>query len=73
MEVVVCLVILSLVGLNVWQHIYWNKINQTLIDKLMSRNYQEFQQVFNSNKNTERPKKVPDLPEDLRALQGFNF
>ncbi len=39
----------------------------------MSRNYQEYQQIYNSTKKIDKPVKIPDLPEDLRTLQGFTL
>jgi hypothetical protein len=65
--------LIGLIGLNAWQHYYWNRISQDLINKLMSRNYQEFNNVQNSNRNVDKKARPLDLPEDLRTLQGFQF
>lgn len=57
---------------NVIQAIFWSRQNGILLDKLMSRNYHEYQ-ASSIPRNTERPVKIPDLPEDLRTLQGFQL
>lgn len=38
-------IIWGLVGLNVFQMVYWSRQVQKLVDKLMSRNYHEYVQT----------------------------
>lgn len=39
------LVVVGLLGLNVFQLVFWSRQTGRLIDKLMSRNYAEYKQV----------------------------
>lgn len=73
-ELIDVILVLSLIGLNVFQHIFWSRQVQQLVDKLMSRNYAEYS-VVSRPKEVERKIQVPlaqELPDDLRILQGFN-
>ena len=66
------LVILSLIGLNVFQHVYWSRQNQKLVDKLMSRNYHEYVQA-QPQPSALKMVAEPEDPDDLRPLQGFQL
>jgi hypothetical protein len=39
------IVIATLAGLNVFQLVYWSRLQSRLVDKLMSRNYAEYVQL----------------------------
>lgn len=65
-------VILLLFAVVIHQQLFFSKQIQSLVDKLMSRSYAEYQAV----KEPPPPKVVQvqhDVPEDLRALQEFNM
>jgi len=68
------IVVLSLIGLNVFQAVHWSRQVQTLVDKLMSRNYAEYSTLAQPKEQVQkvRPPMEPELPDDLRVLQGFN-
>lgn len=59
-----------LIGLLVWQQIFWTSQNQKLVDKIMSGDFRTYHQV--ASKPVERKVVVQsEPPEDYRALQGF--
>lgn len=66
-----CAVILVLVGVIVYQQHFFTRQIQTLVDKLMSRSFGEYQAV----KNPPPPRaQIPtDVPDDLRGLQEFKL
>lgn len=76
------LVILGLLGLNVFQIVYWSRQTHRLIDKIMSRNYAEYITVQKDQATSfslpEKAKKedLPEVDEDLERLNsqlaGFN-
>lgn len=73
-ELIDVILVLSLIGLNVFQLVFWSRQVQQLVDKLMSRNYTDYS-VAAKPKEVERRIQVPlaqDLPDDLRILNGFN-
>lgn len=53
-----------LIGLLVFQQIYWSRINNKLIDKLMSRNYHEYKQAESQSGQKVRNKIVDNSPQD---------
>lgn len=61
-----------MVGLLVWQQIFFTSQNQKLVDKIMSGDFKTYHQV--ASKPVERKVMVPsEPPEDFRALQGINL
>jgi hypothetical protein len=63
-------IIFLLAGLNVFQHVFWARQTQKLMDKLMCRNYFEYKQANQAFK-PEKPRHVePDPEEDLNELSG---
>lgn len=63
-----------LAGLLVFQQVYWTIQVHRLVNKLMSRDFAEYKQVMEFNKNKEIKVKIPmDEPEDLRVLQEFQM
>lgn len=68
-------VICALILLNVFQFIFWARQVQRLVDKLMSRNYGEYQYGKVMEKDPPAPQQVPlgfdvDQHEDFRAIMG---
>lgn len=59
-EIAVLVISIGLLGLNIFQVIYWSRQVQTLVDKLMSKNYSEFVQVENL--------KNPPLPNHRQSM-----
>lgn len=63
-----------LVGLNVIQMIFWAKQVQRLVDKVMSRNYYDYETSKSISKEKEVP--LPRIPmdpmEDMRTLNEIN-
>jgi hypothetical protein len=58
----------------IWTNYFWMKHTQTLVNKVMSQNYRDY--AVGVNKETvlpRQPKVQEQAPEDLRALQEFNF
>ena len=53
-------------------HIFYSRQIQKLLDKLMSRDYREYHSVTAPPKKNERIE-LPETPEDLRVLQGFQI
>ena len=63
-------VILTLVGLLVFQQVYFMRQVQKLLDKLMSRSYTEYKAA---EKPTQRVKVQESIfPEDMGPLSEFN-
>jgi len=60
-----------LVALVAWQQFFFSQQIQKLIDKLMSRSFTEYQRA--QEPLPPRVQAVPDIPEDLRALQEFKI
>lgn len=54
-----------LVATNVFQFLFWSNQNQKLIDKLMSKNFAEYQAV--KRKPDVKPQKDPE--EELAAIE----
>lgn len=70
-EAILLVLVAVLIAVVIYQQVFFTKQIQTLVDKLMSRSFQEYQ----TTKNPPAPKVVinDDIPEDLRALQGFQI
>lgn len=68
-------VVFVLAGVLVLQDILHRIERQTLVNKLMSRNYTEYVQNQALKKPQSQSKSIeePELPEDLRALQEFRM
>lgn len=66
------IIILSLLFvIIVFQQIFWARVTQKLVDKLMSRNYHEYVQAQQTSPAVRaRAKDSPDDFEDLSALHG---
>lgn len=62
---------LMLVALLVYQQWFWSRQNQTLIDKLMSRNYAEYVQATKAPEPANRVNLSAEPTEDLNVLNGF--
>lgn len=53
---------------------FWARQTQVLINKIMSQNYRDYAVGVNKETAQPRPQKVQETaPEDMRALQEFNF
>ena len=68
-------IIVGLAVTNVFQMIYWSRETHKLLDKLMSRNYAEYEQVKNLRRElphaltmTEEDQDLQD--EDLKSLNN---
>jgi hypothetical protein len=68
-EIVLSAVILLLVGIVVYQQFFFTRQNQQLVDKLMSRSFNEYQTA--KNPPPPRVQISNEIPEDLRPLQEF--
>ncbi len=69
-------VILGLLGLNVFQLVWWSTQNHRLVDKLMSKNYAEYVQSENLKASLPVPKLTDSLSsaeenELLREINGM--
>jgi hypothetical protein len=70
-------IIVALLGLNVFQLIYWSRQVHKLIDKLMSRNYADYQAWANKPEVALPAPQVPlqfsveNDDEDLQRLNGI--
>lgn len=62
---------LVLVGLLAYQQVYWSKLTQKLVDKLMSRNYHEYKQAEGLQPIKGRAKAPEEVSEDLGVLNDF--
>ena len=62
-------------GLLVWREIYWAKISNKLIDKLMSRNYHEYKQAESQGEPLRARPPVDQGPidTDLSMMQDFGL
>jgi hypothetical protein len=60
------LVIIALHVLHSW-HVH------KLLNKLMSRDYRDYHTTASPPEPIKRAAPVPDVPEDLRVLQGFQI
>lgn len=69
-------IVVVLLGLVIFQQVFFLKQIQKLIDKHMSKSYTEY---VHTEKIKEKPKEklikvnVNEVPEDLRPLQEFNI
>lgn len=63
--------IFLLAGIVVYQQIFFTRQNQQLVDKLMSRSFQEYQTA--KNPPPPRVQISNEIPEDLRPLQEFKI
>ena len=63
------IVLVALVGVIVYQQFFFLKQIQVLVDKLMSRSFQEYTRT--KEPLPPRVKVESDPPEDLRVLQGI--
>lgn len=70
-SIVFSMVIALLVGIVVYQQIFFTKQIQTLVDKLMSRSFNEYQSALKPP--APRVQMSPEIPEDLRTLQEFSL
>ncbi len=61
----------ALLALNVFQLIFWGYMVQRLVDKLMSRNYHEYQ-VANKVEKKQEQNPMMGIPEDFRRLNEIN-
>ncbi len=66
------LIIILMTGLNIFQVVYWSRQVQKLVDKLMSRNYAEYNQSQIVPTPRLEVKLPPDDSEDLNALNSFH-
>jgi len=66
---------LLLFGLVLFQQIYWTIYTQRLVNKLMSRNFYEYQQTLGVRSTHDKNVvQVPtDVPDDLGILQDFRL
>lgn len=62
-----------LTALIVFQQVYFMRQIQKLVDKLMSRDFQEYQTAVTPKKERPKVSEPQPLPEDLRVLQGFHI
>jgi hypothetical protein len=58
----------ALLVMNMVQLFFWGIMVQRLVDKLMSRNYHEYQVASGVKTQEERPKMDFGIPEDMRSL-----
>lgn len=65
-EVALIVISLGLLGLNLFQLIYWSRQVQKLVDKLMSKNYAEFVQV--ENLKSPQPNHRKDVDQELENV-----
>ncbi len=59
--------------MNVFQLVFWGLMVQRLVDKLMSRNYHEYQvaKAFEPQKEKVMPMDM-GIPEDMRTINEVN-
>lgn len=69
MEAILSGVVVLLSAIVVWQQIFFSRQNQQLVDKLMSRSFNEYQAA--KNPPPPRVHVSNEIPEDLRPLQEF--
>ena len=62
-------IIMLLLGLNLFQYFFWTWQVHKLVDKLMSRNFAEYVQV---TKPVEQDVSKVQLPEDDEVLETLN-
>ncbi len=63
---------LAMAALLIWQQVFFTKQIQLMINKLMSRDYADYERV--ATPAPPRPIIVPsEAPEDFRPLQEFNL
>ena len=71
------IVIVSLLGLNIFQLIYWSRETHRLIDKVMSKNYAEYVQSEKFKADLPQPRKIDtsEISDDdvLRELNGMQL
>ncbi len=58
----------ALIVMNMVQLLFWGIMVQRLVDKLMSRNYHEYQVAKTVEKPKEMFKMDLGIPEDMRAI-----
>lgn len=63
--------ITALVGLNVFQLVYWSRQVQKLVDKVMSRDYHTYQISKQPLHTPPKPISPADAMEDLSPLNDF--
>lgn len=63
--------IAGLVGLNVFQLIYWSRQVQKLVDKVMSRDYHTYEISKQPFQVPPKPIQPEDVMEDLSPLKDF--
>ncbi len=57
-------ILIGLLGLNIFQAIYWSRTTNQLIDKLMSRNYAEYAQIQSTRNHAQTDGiRLPDESE----------
>ncbi len=62
-----------LTALIVFQQVYFMRQIQKLVDKLMSRDFSEYQTAVTPKPPRAKVQETAPLPEDLRVLQGFHI
>lgn len=65
--------LLGLLGLNVFQTIYWSRQVQKLVDKVMSGSYAQYKSSETIAPTQVKAQHSDDTPEDLRILQDFRL
>lgn len=70
MDVTLLVVLVALLAVIVLQQVFFMRQIQKLVDKAMSRSFQEYRQA---DKPFEKVKIPVDPAEDLRALQEFQM
>lgn len=65
--------LLGLLGLNVFQTIYWSRQVQKLVDKVMSGSYAQYKSSETIGPAQVKAQHSDDTPEDLRILQDFRL
>jgi hypothetical protein len=64
--------VIILALLLLFQQAYWSRQVQKLVDKLMSRNYTEYEQAKSQSQPLMAPSIViPDAPDDMGALGDY--
>ncbi len=69
------IVICALIALLIAQHFFWSLQVQSLVNKLMSRNYSEYQQAKGLEMDSKPEQFIPETfdpstHEDLRSIGG---
>ena len=54
-------------------HFFYNWQVHKLLDKLMSRDYRDYHTTIAPPKKEPKVPVMPEVPEDLRVLQGFQI